>query len=236
MGQKRDQRKRAKEAAKKTEQHKKNQEAKINSTPGPKFKPKTGELPAKHVMDAIADSVHEAVTRVFDELERAGANTLTTTPNANMKGRCLYYAAAGQYIATAVLGRDYCVQVGSLGCNTDDENMFKIDAANGGVAARRFHMWIRTDDGGFPEYVDFTARFFKDWAVDSGMTWERADMPPYLWGRPEDIREYQGVQFQYEISEEAEADKMVDVSQDLIMRIVDKASAIAERRLMGSSA
>jgi hypothetical protein len=232
MGQKRDQRKRAKEAARRTEQHKKNRESKTNVTKAEQLKPKLGELPAKHVMDAIADSVHAAVTSVFDDMEKAGAVPPPATPGAKIQGRCMYYAAAGQWVASVITGRDYCVQVGSLGVMTDGENMVKFDAANGGVAARRFHMWMGADDGGLVDYVDFTSRFFKEWATDSGAKWERDDLPDYLWGKQKDIREQHNVYYQIEESEEADADKMIEANKEVIDLIVQRAVKIAQKTLL----
>jgi hypothetical protein len=219
-------------AARKAEQ-KKNRAARNNATKAKQLKPKPGKLPDKRVMDAIADSLHDAVTSVFDELENAGANMQAATANATMKGRCLYYAAAGQYVAAEFVGREYWVQVGSLGVMTDDQNMVKIDAANGGVEARRFHMWLGSDDGRFVEHVDFTSRFFKDWARAVGANWERDDLPTYLWGKTTDIRQQHGVYYQTEISQEPDADRQIKTNQDTIDRIVERAIAIARKRLLG---
>lgn len=196
-----------------------------------KFKPKYGQLPDKQVMDVIAESLHEAVTTVFDELEQAGVDTGTATHNAKIKGRCLYYAGAGQHVAERILGRQYWVQVGSLGVSTDSEKMFKIDAANGGVAARRFHMWFGTDEGGVPEFVDFTSRFFKEWASDSGINWERDGLPDYLWGSQIDFAEKHGVYYKLEPAEEAEADKQIQVNQKILDVIEERAVALAIKRL-----
>src|SRR5947208_3649897 len=82
------------------------------------------------------------------------------------------------------------------------ENMVKFDAANGGIEARRCHMWLGADDGGLVDYVDFTSRFFKQWAIDSGAKWERDDLRDYLWGKQKDHREQHGVYYQVEITEE----------------------------------
>lgn len=183
-------------------------------------------------MEAIADAVHEAVTNVFAEMEAAGQNLQAQTASAKIKGRCLYYAAAGQYVTSIILGRDYCVQVGSLGVKTDADNMIKIDAANGGVAARRFHMWLAADDGGFVEYVDFTARFFKEWANEVGAKWDRDDLPPYVWGKQKDIAEQHGVLYKVEIDEEPEADQLVKANEAVVDRIVNQATTIARKRLL----
>jgi hypothetical protein len=233
MSKKREQKVRAEKVAREREKQKKNREANVKAEAAVQMKPKKGELPSKLAMDAIADAVHTAVTNVFDEIEATGGNTQPLTPSAKIKGRCLYYAAVGQWVASAILGRDYCVQVGSLMVKTGDESMLKIDAAGGGVAARRFHMWMAADDGGFIEFVDFTSRFFKDWAGEVGAKWERDDLPPYVWGRQKDISDQQGVFYQYEIGGEKEADKMVKANDALVHRIVEQAVTIARKRLLG---
>lgn len=210
----------------------KNHAEKTNAANAEQLKPKYGELPDEFVMDAIADSLHAAVNNVFDELEQAGADTRPATQDASIKGQCLYYAAAGQYVASLILGRDYCVQVGSLGVMLDGESMLKIDAAIDGVAARRFHMWLGADDGGLVEHVDFTSRFFKEWALQAGAKWEREDLPAYLWGNQKEIREQHGVSFQYEIDQEAEADKLITANEAVVDRIVEQAISIAKKRLL----
>lgn len=232
MSSDRDKRKRAEKAARATQQQKKNREANLKATAAEALKPKVGALPDKRVMDAIAESVHIAVTDVIDEIERSGG-AQPLTPNAKFKGRCFYYAAAGQYIASVILGRDYCVQVGSLGVETGNGMMVKIDAANGGVAARRFHMWLAADDAGFNEYVDFTSRFFKSWATETDAKWERDDLPPYLWGKLNDITEQHGVHYKYERSEESETNRMARANEKIVDAIAEKAIAIARKRLLG---
>ena len=232
MGQKRDLKKRAKEAAKRTEQHKKNREAKIKPTVTAPFKPKPGQLPDKHVMDAIAESLHEAVTSVFDDLERSGANTKATRPDATLKGRCLYYSAAGQYVAEEFVGRVYWVQIGSLVFKTDSEHTATIDATKGGVEGRNFHMWLGTDDGGIEERIDFTSQYFKEWAEKSGATWDREELPSYIWGEKTEIMERLGVRFEPVISTEAEADRQIQANEPIIDLIVERAKAIARKRLL----
>jgi len=230
MGRGSDRQRRRAQAARKAE---KKRVARKNAPSPHRFKPQFGELPDPLVMEAIAESLHAAVTNVFDELEKAGVDTGPLTQNAKIKGRCLYYAAAGQYVASTILGRDYWVQVGSLGITTTSDTMVKIDAANGGVAARRFHMWLGADDGGLVEFVDFTSRFFKDWAFESGSKWEREDLPAYIWGRQKDLRELHGVYYQHEIAEEPEADRFITANQEIIARIVEQATTIARKRLLG---
>ena len=236
MVKRRDRKKGEKKAARKRELRKSRvakTNTNTNTTNAEKLKPKFGELPNQFVMDAIADSLHAAVNNVFDELEREGADTGPATQNSKMMGRCLYYAAAGQFVASVILGRDYCVQVGSLGVTTGGENMVKIDAANGGVAARRFHMWLGADDGGLVEYVDFTSRFFQEWTLAAGATWEREDLPSYVWGIQKDIRERHGIYYQIEIDEEPEADKQINANKAVIDRIVEQAIKIAKKKLLG---
>jgi hypothetical protein len=227
----RDKRKRAEKAARATEQQRKNREANIKARATEVMKPKIGMTPSKAIMDAVADSMYEAVTSVFSEIEKAGLDTGTQTPAAKMKGLCMYYAAAGQYVADAIVGREYFVQVGSLGIEVGNGMMMKIDAADGGVAARRFHMWLAADTGAGLEYVDFTSRYFKEWSVASGSTWERGDVPNYLWGKQKDIREQHGVHYQIEISAEPDADKAVTANDAIIEEIRKRATALAKKRL-----
>ena len=230
MGKGADRQKKRAQEAKKAE---KRREQRKSATGSQRFFPKHGQLPDKSVMDVIAESLHTAVTEVFDEIEKAGADTRPMTENAKIRGRCLYYAAAGQYIATTFLGRDYRVQVGSLGVTTADDLMLTIDAAQDGIANRRFHMWLGADDGGFIEFVDFTSRFFKGWADETGAKWEREDLPPYVWGSQKDIREKHGVFYKHEIAEEPEAEKLINANEKIIDAIVKRAQAIASKKLFG---
>jgi hypothetical protein len=73
MGKKRKPAEELLKAVRKREQQKqKNPQPRSNAEKAKQLQPKLGELPAKHVMDAIAESDHDAVTSVFDDLEKAG--------------------------------------------------------------------------------------------------------------------------------------------------------------------
>jgi hypothetical protein len=189
-----------------------------------------GELPEKFIKDVIAEAMHASVNSVFKEIEDAGLAPPPVNPHAKMMGRCLYYAGAGQYLATKLLKRDYCVVAGSLTVQTGPETAMKIDAANGGIERRSFHMWLAADDGGIIDYIDFTSGFYKDWAQQSKCAWERDDVPSYIWGTAKEIHQHQ-VHLKDEPSEDAAGNRVIEENEKVIALIVKRATEWAANRL-----
>lgn len=131
----------------------------------------------------IADAVHQAVCEVL---------------GGDGFGKCAYYARPGALVAACMTGHEYAIQAGSMHVCTDDDDPgmgLGMVPAMSDYSGLEFHAWFMRVPPGIVageiitgeaaqniEVADLGMRHYRRMAEAAGITWNRAQLPPYYWG------------------------------------------------------
>jgi hypothetical protein len=123
-------------------------------------------FPADGVRAVIAECLHAAVGTVL-------APSFTHSGPIN---------TIGCFLLRHLTGVNYLPVAGSIGIIGGGEP-FGIEAHVENVQAHKYYVWIEADGGDHGvERVDFTSRYWSNWAAEQAVRWTAGPPPPFVWG------------------------------------------------------
>jgi hypothetical protein len=137
-------------------------------------------LEAEDLHRQIAEAVHKAIILMLE---------------VDGTGQCFLYTTVGMLLAKVVTGKPYHFCAGDIQVEVDElGSNFEFSATKDGVENGAFHCWFESPDGN--EIIDLSARHYPTLAKWLVGTWEREDVPDFIWSTQGGLPP--GVKFTYD--------------------------------------